>query len=110
MHWADLDLDVDLDGLHADATHHETPSFNPELDNHRLATARALGRWLEQRPGIPGQLSDETGKHVSTILSRSTDMHTSIIRELAHYANMDPRVVLEQLAELRQLTPHPSSP
>ena len=37
-------------------------------------------------------------------------MHTSIIRELAHHANMDPRVVLEQLAELRQLTPHPSSP
>ena len=32
LHWADLDLDVDLDGLHADATHHETPSSNPELD------------------------------------------------------------------------------
>ena len=30
-------------------------------------------------------------------------MRTSIIRELAHHANMGPHVVLEQLAELRQL-------
>ena len=36
LHWANLDLDIDPDGLHADATHHETPSSNPELDNHRL--------------------------------------------------------------------------
>ena len=110
LHWADLDLDVDLDGLHAGAAHHETPSSNPELDNHRLATARALELWLEQHPDIPRQLSDEAGKHVSTILSGSADLRTSMIRELARQGSMDPRVVLEQLAELRHVTSCPGSP
>lgn len=110
LHWADLDLDVDLDGLHAGAAHHEAPSSNPELDNHRLATARALELWLEQHPDIPRQLSGETGRHVSTILSGSADLRTSMIRELARQGSMDPHVVLEQLAELRHVTSRPGSP
>ena len=111
LHWADLDLDVDLDGLHAGATHHETPSSNSELDNYRSTTGRALGLWLKQHPDIPGQLSDEAGRHVSAVLSGSADLRTSMIRELARPGSMDPHVVLEQLAELRrhlrQVTPLP---
>ena len=110
LHWDDLDLDIDLDGLHADATHHETSSSNPELDNHRSTTARALGLWLEQYPDILGKLSGEVRRHVNTILSGSAGLRTSVIRELARQGSMDPHVVLDQLAELRSSTPHPSSP
>ena len=106
LHWADLDLD----GLHADATRHETPSSNREIDEHRLATARALRLWLGQHPQIPGRLSDEAGRHIGAILSGSADLRTSMVRELAHQDSMDPHVVLEQLAEMPQVTPHPDSP
>ena len=104
LHWAGLDLDIDLDNLHADVAHNGIASFNREIDKHRLAIARALWLWLKQHPGILERLSDETRKHMIAILSGSTDMHTSIICELARHGHMDPRVVLDQLAELRQVT------
>ena len=93
LHWRSLDLDLDLDGLHAQP--------KEELAVHRRQRGAALQQWLEQHPEARTQIGEELMQAIDQVVAGKSDLRSELARELAEACRLSPSDLLDELAELQ---------
>lgn len=94
LHWRELDLDLDLDGL-------LLRSENTNA-NYRQQRGAALSAWLEKHPSTLDHLSEEDRSAVRMVTAGKVDLMTSLIDSLVKSAAMSADSLLDDLAVIQR--------
>lgn len=101
LHWRNLDLDIDLEGLKLSASEELQTKAMAKSKDHRNQTALSLRAWIEGHSGILSQLSHKEQATLDAIVAGESDLKVSLVERIALLSGTPPNDLLEELAKKR---------